>query len=100
MSLPVLLAWGVILIAFPLNLAATLMLFRLTRRYPDSVVLRERGYVSGALLLVVATFAVIFINNGMDIPVLNSEATQLITRTAVLALALPALYWLYLYRSR
>lgn len=99
MSIPVLLAWGVILIALPLNLLSTIVLVRLTIKHRDSKVLRERAYVAFALLLIVSIFAAVFLNNGMEFPVLNNEATQLVTRSAVLALALPALYWLYLYRN-
>lgn len=99
MTLPVLLAWGVVLIAMPLNWYVTIKLAGLSRANPDVRVLRERTYVALALSVIVSIFAFVFLNNGMDIPVLNNEQTQLVTRTAVLALALPALYWLYLYRN-
>lgn len=97
--IPVILAWLVVLVAFPLNLAATFVLVRLSRANPDTRVLRERAYVAVALLMIVTVFAGVFLNNGMDFPVLNDDATRLVTRTAVLALALPAAYWLWLYRN-
>lgn len=97
--IPVILAWLVVLVAFPLNLAATVVLIRLTLTHRDSRVLRERAYVAIALLMIVGVFAAVFLNNGMEFPVLNDEATRLVTRTAVLALALPAAYWLWLYRN-
>lgn len=99
MSLPEVLAWLVILVALPLNWYVTIRLILLTRANPGLRVLRERTYVSLALSMIVSVFAFVFLNNGMNEPVLNSEATQLITRSAVLALALPAAYWLYLYRN-
>lgn len=99
MTLPVLLAWLVVLVAFPLNWYVTVKLALLLGANPDVRVLRERLYVSIGLSVVVSVFAFVFLNNGMDIPVLNNVQTQLITRAAVLGLALPALYWLYLYRN-
>lgn len=97
--IPDILAWLVVLVAFPLNLAATFVLIRLTRANPDARVLRERAYVAIALLLIVGIFAFVFLNNGMEFPVLDNDATRLVTRSAVLGLALPAAYWLWLYRN-
>lgn len=99
MSLPVLLAWLVVLVAMPVNWYVTIKLAMLSGANPEVRVLRERLYVSIGLSVVVSVFAFVFLNNGMDIPVLNNVQTQLITRAAVLGLALPALYWLYLYRN-
>lgn len=97
--IPVVLAWLVVLVAFPLNLIATIRLVRLTYAHPDSRVLRERAYVSVALVLIVGVFAFVFLNNGMEFPILDLVTTQLLTRGAILWLALPALYWLWLYRG-
>jgi hypothetical protein len=97
--IPVILAWLVVLVALPLNWYVTIKLARLSRAHPDARVLRERTYVALALSLIVTIFAFVFLNNGMEFPVLNNQATQLVTRTAVLALAFPAAYWLYLYRN-
>lgn len=99
MNVPTLLAWLVVLVVMPLNWYVTVKLIYLSRSNPDSRVLRERAFVSVGLSVVVSVFAFVFLNNGMDIPVLNNVQTQLVTRAAVLGLALPALYWLYLYRN-
>lgn len=99
MTLPVALAWAVVLVAMPLNWYVTVKLVRLSAANRDTRVLRERAYVAFFLSLVVSVFAFVFLNNGMEIPVLNNVATQLVTRVAVLALAVPAAYWLFLYRN-
>lgn len=97
--IPTVLAVLVVLVALPLNWFVTLKLWRLARLAPEIGVLRERALVALALALIVTVFAVIFLNNEMPVPLLDVEATRIITRSAMLALSLPALYWLFLYRD-
>lgn len=97
--IPVILAWLVVLVALPLNWYVTFRLDRLSRANPDVRVLRERSYVAVSLALVVTIFAVVFLNNGMEFPILDLVTTQLLTRGAILGLALPALLWLWIYRN-
>jgi hypothetical protein len=93
-------AFGVLFVGVPLNLYVTIRLWRLSRQAPDTRVLRERAIVSLAVLLLIAVFGLIFLNNDLDAPVLSFDDTKLYTRLAMLALALfPATYWLWLYRE-
>lgn len=99
MTLPILLAWLVILLAVPLNWLVVFRLWRLLIKRPDNRVLQER-FVGGAMLAVVITiFAGIFINNGLEKPLLIVVETQVITRLTLLTLSIPAIYWLILYKD-
>lgn len=99
LTLPDLLARSVIRVAVPVNWYVVWRLWRLSRSRPQLGVLRERMFVALALAVVVTIFALVFLNNGMEVPILNLEQTQLLTRTAVLSLAIPPLRWLWQYRN-
>lgn len=101
MTLPVLLAGLIIFVAVPLNWIVAVRLARLYLR-TRIVVIRERARVAVVNSLVVTLFAFVFINNSFFDPrgaPFNAFASMVITRVAILMLALPALYWLYLYRK-
>jgi hypothetical protein len=94
-----LLAAVVVLVVLPINAYVTLKLWRLHRARMDLRALRERGIVSTALTLVMAVFAVVFLNNDQAVPPLSVEQTRIATRLAMVALVFPAAYWLWLYRD-
>lgn len=98
--IPTLLAYAVIAIALPLNWVVTIRLWLLSESMRDNQVVRERAIVALALALIVTLFSIVFLNNEMDAPFLTVEQTQLLTRSAVLALSIPALYWLFIYRDQ
>lgn len=93
------LAFLVVFLTVPLYWYITYRLWRLSRANPDVRVLRERAITSAGLAVIVTVFGLIFLNNGMDTPILDQAATRIITRSATLALTLPAAYWLWLYRG-
>lgn len=95
----VVLAWLVILVAVPLNWIVTLRLWRLYRPGEDIGLLKERTLLALVLAIVVTIFAAVFLNNGMEDPILDLAATQLLTRSAILGLSIPAIYWLFLFRN-
>lgn len=97
--IPTILAWLVILVAVPFNWFVAWRLWRLARSEPNLRVLRERALTAAHTAVVVTVFAVVFLNNGMEIPLLNVEQTQLLTRTAILSLVIPPLRWWLLYRN-
>ena len=99
MTVQELLAWLVILVAVPLHWIVAALLWRRSTARPDIAVLRERTVSGVALALVVTIFALVFLNNGMEVPILDPPATQLLTRTAILSLSIPALLWIWLYRQ-
>lgn len=97
--IPTVLALLVVVLATPLNWYVTAKLWRLSLASPDLRALRERAVAALALALIVTVFAVVFVNNEMKPPPLDNDATKLLTRGALLALAvIPDLYWLRLYR--
>lgn len=99
MTLPILLAILVVVVAMPLNWYVTLRLWWLSRQSPGVRVLRERAIVALMLSLIVTVFAVVFVNNELPMPPLDAEATKLLTRSALLVWSVvPPVYWLYLYR--
>lgn len=99
MTLAGFLALVVLLVGVPLNLYVTVRLWMLHRASPEIKVLRERAIVAAVVLFTVIVFGLIFVNNDQALPLLAGEATKLITRGVLLALAIiPALYWLRLYR--
>jgi hypothetical protein len=100
MTFPALLAWLVIFIAVPANWLVVVGLLRLSRASPNNRVLRDRLLVAVMLAAVVTVFGVVFVNNGMESPPLGLPQTQVLTRVAILSLAIPAIYWLSLYRRR
>jgi hypothetical protein len=99
-SLPLFLAALVIFVTVPLNWMVVTRQWRLLRRHPDNRVLRERFLLAVVLTAVISVFAIVFVNNNLAQPILSPVQTMIVTRTAMLALSLPALYWLSLYRGR
>lgn len=99
MNLPSILAVLVIFVAAPLHWVVFFRLWSRARQYPEVRVLRDRTLTALALALIVTIFALVFLNNGMETPILDLFGTQLLTRSAILALSIPALYWLWLYRK-
>lgn len=99
-NFPEVLAWLVVFVAVPLNWVVVVALFRLLRMHTENRVLRDRFLVAGMLASVVTIFGIVFINNGLEVPPLGVPQTQVITRLAILSLAIPAIYWLTLYRRR
>lgn len=98
---PELIAVLVLVIGVPLNLLVTVLLWRAYRANPGVRVLRERLVVEVAVLLLVLVFGLIFINNDRLYPPFDTDATKLITRLTMLAIAvIPACYWLILYWRR
>jgi hypothetical protein len=88
----------VVVVAMPLNWTVVALLWRLHRQAPEVRVLRERGIVATALAIIVTVFALVFLNNDLDVPLLDFESTKLVTRSAILAASIiPALYWLSIY---
>lgn len=88
----------VVVVAMPLNWIVTAMLWRLYAERPTYKVLRERAIASLGLALIVSVFALVFVNNEMAMPILDAEATRLLTRTTLLVFSVgPALYWLRIY---
>lgn len=89
-----------IVVGVPLNLYVAVKLWRLSRQSPDLMVLRERTVVAVAVLFIVIVFSLIFINNDMTPPPILFESTKVLTRGAMLIVAIiPASYWIRLYRN-
>lgn len=100
MELTVFLAWATVLFAVPLNVIAACFLLRMTHKAPHLRVLRERFITAVAITLVVLFFGVIFVNNDQTVPPIGVDATKVITRAAMLGLALvSAGGWLWIYRA-
>lgn len=97
-SIPVLLAWAVVVVAVPVNWLVVLRLWRLLRVRRDNRVLRDRFIVAGGLATVVTVFGAVFVNNDIIPPPVGLYGTMIVTRLAILSLTAPALYWLTLYR--
>lgn len=98
-DLPSLLAYAVVVIAVPVKWYLVYRLLRLSRAHPSIASLRERALSAVHLAVVITVFAVVFLNNGMEAPVLDLPMTQLLTRSAILSLTIPAIRWLLLYRD-
>jgi hypothetical protein len=96
-------AWlGLVILAVgvPLNVAATLLLLRESRRFPHLRVVKERGIASTISTVVVLFFGLIFVNNDQEIPPFDVDTTKLVTRIVMLGLAvIPAATWIYVYRT-
>lgn len=87
----------VLIVGFPLNVLVTFLLWR-AYYHTRSQVLRERSEVAALVLIVVTVFGLIFLNNDTLPPPLDTDATRVITRLAILAIAtVPALRWLWLW---
>ena len=100
MELTVFLAWAVLLVGVPLNVTVTILLMRKWRQAPSLRVLKERCIVSLVLTFVLLFFGVIFVNNDQTVPPIGLDATKVITRLAMLGLAIiPAVGWLVIYRK-
>lgn len=101
MNVASVLAVLVLVVGVPLNVYVTAKLWGLLRSSPGLRLLRERALVAAVVLLIVAVFGLIFLNNDLPESVLSGEVTKVITRAAILLLAIvPAAYWLFLYRGR
>jgi hypothetical protein len=99
-ELTVALALLTLLVGVPLNVIATYLLLRKSREAPHLRVLRERFVVAAITTIVVLVFGIIFVNNDREIPWLGLDATKLITRVAMLGIAIiPAVSWLFIYRA-
>lgn len=100
MTLPEFLAFAVIFVGLPIN---WLVVWRLAVLYRRSriAVIRERAIAAVTLASTVTLFAFVFVNNSFFDPrgaPFDAFTSMVITRIAILLLALPALYWLWLYR--
>jgi hypothetical protein len=99
MNAAAILAVLVLVVGVPLNIYVTLKLLGLAASSPGIRVLRERALVAVCVLLIVVVFGLIFLNNDTIPPVLGLDLTKVITRGAVLVVAVvPACYWLWIYR--
>lgn len=99
-NLPNVVALVVLLVGIPLNVAVTFLLYQAYRDRPHNRVLRERFIAELSVLLLIVVFVIIFLNNDSLVPLVTTETSKLITRLAMLAVAvIPASYWLYLYRK-
>jgi hypothetical protein len=97
--IPTILGLLTLVVGVPLNLYVTLRLWRLSSEKPLIRVLRERAIVATVVLIVVTIFGLIFLNNDLVPPVVTFDDTKVLTRGAMLLVAIiPAAYWLYLYR--
>lgn len=100
MELTVFLAWATLLFGVSLNMFVTILSYRKHHKAPYLRVLQERFITSLVLTVVILFFGLIFVNNDQEIPPLGLDATKLITRFAMLALAIiPAVGWILLYRK-
>lgn len=98
MNLPNVIALVVLVIGIPLNIAVTFLLYQAYRQRPGNRVLRERFVAELAVLILIVVFVMIFLNNDTSVPPIETEVTKVITRLAMLGMAvIPASYWLYLY---
>lgn len=87
-----------LVIGVPLNLLVVILLLTKTRQRPDLLVLRERFVTALLVLLLVAVFGLIFVNNDTIPPWFDTGATKIITRVTMLIVAVvPATFWLWLY---
>lgn len=99
MSLPTLIALAVLIVGVPLNLYVTIRLWRLAGARPRLRVVRDRSIVSATVLVIVVVFGLIFLNNDWTPTFLSGDTTKIITRLAILVLAVvPASFWLWIYR--
>ena len=96
-SLATALAWSVVLVT-PLLWVGTVLLLRLYRAAPDNGVIRAQLLSTEFAATVVTVFGLIFLSNDMKPPALSLPETQIITRLAILSLAIPVIYWIALYR--
>jgi hypothetical protein len=100
MELTDVLAWVTLVVCVPLNVAATLLLLKTSRKAPSLRVLRERYIVAAITTFVVLFFALIFVNNDQTIPPLSIDTTKIVTRIAMIAMGtVPAVGWILLYRA-
>lgn len=100
MSLPDFLALLVIFVLLPGLVTMAVMLKRRQRARPTLRLLRADAFAAWWLAGVVAVFAAVFLNNGMETPILSPYQTMVLTRTALLSLAVPVARWLWIYRPR
>lgn len=99
MTVPAVLAILTLFAGAPLNLYVTLMLRRLHVGHPNPI-LRVLIAVWMMVTLVAFVFGLIFVNNDLTPPIIAGDVTKIITRGAILALAVvPALWLLWIYRG-
>lgn len=95
MNLPDILSTLVILVAMPLTWTVAVLLWRLSNRDSTIKVLRAHAVAGLVIALIVTVFGLVFVNNGLSVPVLNTYQTQLVTRGTLLILSVSsAVYWL------
>lgn len=100
MSLPDILAALDIFVLLPMLVTMAVMLWRRSRARPRLVVLRSDAFAATVLTAYVAVIVTVFLNNGMDEPILGPYQTMVLTRAALFALAPPVAIWLWIYRPR
>jgi len=88
-----------LLIALPLNWYATYHLVRIDRHL-SLPALHERAMVAVILSTVLTALTVLTLNAGLGYLVIDFPGTLVIRRFALVAIAVPALYWLWVYRRR
>lgn len=99
MSDATLIAVAVLGLGVPLNAYVTYRLWHLARARPHLRVVRERAIVATAVLVIVVLFGFVFLSNDQVPPYLPLDVTRVVTRLAILLLAVvPASYWLWVYR--
>lgn len=98
MSLPDVLAAAVIFLLLPALLIMAFMLIRRSIGRPRLRVLRSNAVLASWLAGVVAVHAAIYLNNGMAVPILPPYWTMVLARSALLSLAIPIGYWVWVYR--
>jgi hypothetical protein len=100
MEFTAVLAWLTLALGVPLNVTTAFLLRQKSRQAPHLRVLKERFIVSVITTVVVLTFGLIFVNNDQLVPPLDVDTTKLITRLAMLGIAIiPAASWILIYRA-
>lgn len=84
--------------ALPLSWVVSALTWRLSLARPTNKVLRDRAIVALAVSIIVTVFALIFLNNDLDIPPLSTDITRIVTRSVVLVCSVSAsAYWLWVF---
>lgn len=98
MQLPEILAW-LTAATIPIHCYGVFKILKYSLLRPSNRVLRQNSLLITFLAITVIIFVSAFINNSiLSTPFLNTYQTQVITRSLILAMVIPVLYWLWLYR--